>query len=31
MRDEFYEDIQPEGAIDRHYAEDVAYLTLEVR
>jgi hypothetical protein len=30
-RDEFLEDIQPEGAIERRYAEDVAYLTWELR
>ena len=30
-RDEFLEDIQPEGAIERRYAEDVAYLTWEQR
>lgn len=30
-RAEFLEDIQPEGAIMRRYAEDVAYLTWEVR
>jgi hypothetical protein len=31
MRDEFLEDIQPEGAMERRYVEDVAYLTWEVR
>jgi hypothetical protein len=31
LRDELLQDIQPQGAIERHYAEDVAYLTWEVR
>jgi hypothetical protein len=30
-RGEFLEDIQPEGAIMRRYAEDVGYLTWEIR
>ena len=31
LRDELLQDIQPQGAIERHYAEDIAYLTWEVR
>ena len=31
LRDELLQDIQPQGAIERRYAEDVAYLTWEVR
>src|SRR6516165_4073502 len=31
LRDELLQDIQPQGAIERHYAEDIAYLTWEIR
>ena len=31
LRDELLQDIQPQGAIERQYAEDIAYLTWEVR
>jgi hypothetical protein len=31
LRDELLQDIQPQNAIERRYAEDVAYLTWEVR
>jgi hypothetical protein len=31
LRDELLQDIQPQDAIERRYAEDVAYLTWEVR
>jgi hypothetical protein len=30
MRDEFFEDLQPEGAIERRYSEDVVSLTWEI-
>ena len=31
LRDELLQDLQPQDAIERHYAEDIAYLTWEIR